>query len=237
METAGYTVLSRQTGLMRELQLIANNVANANTTGYRQQGLIFSEYIRETGRGGSVSMSAAHVRDSSFAQGAITRTGAALDLAIEGEGFFLVQTPAGERLTRNGAFTTSAQGDLVTHDGYPVLSAGGGPVFVPPGAADLAVARDGTLSSGGQPVGQIGLVRPPNPKDLEREGGTLFRAPGGTEPVDDPKIIQGALESSNVDPILQLARLIEVQRAYEMGQNFLDREDDRLKTAIKTLFT
>ncbi len=235
METAGYTVLSRQSGLMRELQLIANNVANANTTGYRQQGLIFSEYIRATDRGGSVSMSAAHVRNSSFAQGAITRTGAPLDLAIEGDGFFVVQSAAGERLTRNGAFTTSAQGDLVTHDGHPVLSAGGGPVFVPPG--ELAVARDGTLSSDGTPVGQIGLVRPAEAGSLEREGATLFRAPDGTEPVENPKIIQGALESSNVDPILQLARLIEVQRAYEMGQAFLDREDERQRTAIKTLFT
>ncbi|MBE9635908.1 flagellar hook-basal body complex protein [Salipiger mangrovisoli] len=237
METSGYTVLSRQSGLLRELQLVANNVANANTTGYRQQGLVFSEFIRTTDRGGSVSMSAAHVRNSSFVQGAITRTGAALDLAIEGEGFFLVQTAAGERLTRNGAFTTNAQGDLVTHDGNPVLSAGGGPVFVPPGADDLAVARDGTLSSGGLPIGQIGLVRPSDLKALEREGATLFRTSGATEPVDSPKIIQGALESSNVDPILQLARLIEVQRAYEMGQGFLDREDERQRTTIKALFT
>ncbi|AWI82325.1 flagellar basal-body rod protein FlgF [Alloyangia pacifica] len=236
METAGYAVLSRQSGLMRELQLIANNVANANTTGYRQQGVIFSEYIRATDHG-SLSMSAAHVRDSSFTQGAITRTGATLDLAIEGEGFFAVITPGGERLTRNGAFTTSAQGDLVTHDGYPVLSAAGGPVFVPPGAADLAVARDGTLSSQGLPIGQIGLLRPPDTKELERDGATLFRAPNGTGPVEDPAIIQGALESSNVDPVLQLARLIEVQRAYEMGQGFLDREDERQRAAIKTLFT
>ncbi|MCA0995418.1 flagellar hook-basal body complex protein [Alloyangia pacifica] len=236
METTGYTILSRQRGLMREMQLIANNVANAGTTGYRQQGLIFSEYIRQTDLGGSVSMSAAHVRNSSFAQGTITSTGAALDLAIEGEGFFLVQTPAGERLTRNGAFTTNAQGDLVTHDGHPVMSAGGGPVFVPPGA-DLAIAQDGTISSGGQPIGQIGVVAPADTGDLERDGATMFRAPQGSQQVETPKITQGALESSNVDPILQFARMIEVQRAYELGQSFLDREDQRQLAAIKTLFS
>ena len=232
METTGYTTLSRQQGLLREMQMIANNVANAATTGYRQQGIIFSEYVRDT-REGSVSMSAAHVHNTSFAQGTLTRTGGQLDLALEGDGFFMVQTPQGERLTRAGAFALSNAGDLVTPDGFPVLDAGGAPLFVPPDASDLAIAQDGTLSSAGRPIGQIGVVQPVNLRGLTREGGVLFAAAEGVEPVEAPKVMQGVLESSNTDPILQISRMIEVQRAYEMGQSFLEREDDRIRTAIK----
>lgn len=233
METASFTTLSRQQGLMREMQLIANNIANAATTGYRQQGIMFSEYIQKTDTAGSISMSSAEVRNTSFAQGTMTRTGGQLDLAIEGDGFFLVEAPAGQRLTRAGAFALSNQGDLVTSDGYPVLDAGGAPIFIPPDASDLAIAQDGTISSNGRPVGQVGLVQPINRLGMVREGSVLFRADEGYEPVETPKLMQGFVESSNVEPILQVARMIEVQRAYEMGQNFLEREDERVRTALK----
>jgi len=237
MGLTDYTTLSRQQGLMREMRMIANNIANQATTGYRQQGVIFSEYVRRTDEAGSVSMSAAQVRDSSFAQGGLTRTGGQLDLAIEGDGFFLVQTPQGERLTRNGAFATSSAGDLVTQDGHPVLDSGGAPVFIPPDATDLAIAQDGTLSSNGAPIGQIGVVSPLDRGAMIREGGVLFRADQGYEPTQAPRVMQGFVESSNADPILQIARMIEVQRAYAMGQNFLQREDERLRGAIKAIIT
>lgn len=237
MGLTDYTTLSRQQGLMREMRMIANNIANQATTGYRQQGVIFSEYVRRTDEAGSVSMSAAQVRDSSFAQGGLTRTGGQLDLAIEGEGFFLVQTPQGERLTRNGAFATSSAGDLVTQDGHPVLDAGGAPVFIPPDATDLAIAQDGTVSNNGAPIGQVGIVSPLDRGAMIREGGVLFRAEQGYEPAQAPRVMQGFVENSNADPILQIARMIEVQRAYEMGQNFLQREDDRLRGAIKAIIT
>ena len=237
MGLTDYTTLSRQQGLMREMRMIANNIANQATTGYRHQGVIFSEYVRRTDEAGIVSMSAAQVRDSSFAQGGLTRTGGQLDLAIEGDGFFLVQTPQGERLTRNGAFATSSAGDLVTQDGHPVLDSGGAPVFIPPDATDLAIAQDGTLSSNGAPIGQIGVVSPLDRGAMIREGGVLFRADQGYEPTQAPRVMQGFVESSNADPILQIARMIEVQRAYEMGQNFLQREDERLRGAIKAIIT
>lgn len=237
MGITNYTTLSRQRGLMREMQMVANNIANMATTGYRQQGVVFSEYVRSTDRDGSVAMSAGHVRNTSLAQGTLTRTGGQLDLAIEGEGFFLVQTPAGERLTRAGAFASSAAGDLVTLDGHLVLDAGGAPVFVPPDATDLAIGQDGTMSSNGAPIGQIGVVQPIDPGAMVREGGVLFRADAGFDPVEAPRLRQGFVESSNVDPILQIARMIEVQRAYEMGQTFLQREDERVRAAIKALIT
>ena len=137
-------------------------------------------------------------------------------------------------LTRAGAFTPGPLGELVTSDGYPVLDDSGSPITVPPGATTLAVAEDGTLSSAGTPFGKIGVVMPEDRNSLEHQMGTLFTA-GATQAVDNPMVLQGFLEGSNVDAVMEVARMIEVQRAYEMGQGFLDREDDRLKAVIQTL--
>ena len=234
METATYTALSRQSALMREMRLIANNIANANTTGFRQEGMIFSEFVQRADEGASVAMATGRIGLTSFAQGTLQQTGGTFDFAIEGDGFFMIQTPDGERLTRAGAFSPSAEGTLVTPDGYPVLDAGGAPLFVPPNG-ELAAAADGTISADGRPIGQIGVVRPLDPQAMIREGGVMFRADAGFEPVDTPRVMQGFVEASNVDPILQVARMIDVQRAYELSQSFIEREDERIGKAIDSL--
>ncbi|WP_425097702.1 flagellar hook-basal body complex protein [Tropicibacter sp. S64] len=235
MEAAGYAALSRLSGLKNEMRVIANNIANANTTGFRQEGIIFSEYVQRADEGAAVAMSAARVRNTSFEQGALQQTNGTFDLAIEGDGFFLINTPNGERLTRAGSFTPSAAGTLVTMDGYDVLGDGGAPVFVPPDATDLSFAADGTMSAGGVPLGRIGVVRPIDPLKMVREGGVMFRTDGGFEQLEEPRIIQGFIESSNVNPILQISRMVEVQRAYEMGQSFLEKEDERIRSAMKAM--
>jgi flagellar basal-body rod protein FlgF len=233
METAGYTALSRQSGLMREMRVIANNIANANTTGFRQQGVIFAEYLQEGDGLRAISMADARVRNTSWAQGTLEQTGSAYDAAIEGEGFFLVETPGGPRLTRAGAFSPSHEGTLVTPDGHAVLDAGGAPIFLPADGAEIAMARDGTISADGRPIGQLGVVRPRDPLAMQREGATLFSTEAGFDPVEAPRVLQGYVEASNVDPILQVARMVEVQRAYELGQSFMEREDERIRTALK----
>ncbi|XDA98479.1 flagellar hook-basal body complex protein [Sulfitobacter sp. LCG007] len=235
MDNAGYTTLTRQAGLMREMRVIANNIANAATSGYRQEGLIFSEYVKSVDGAESLSMGQGNVYNTSYAQGPLTQTGGGFDFAIEGDGFFLVETPAGQRLTRNGSFSPSAAGELVTFDGFRVLDAGGAPVFVPQGVSDVAVSADGTMSSDGVPIGQIGLVRPLDPGGMVREDGVMFRADGGQEPAVGARVMQGFIENSNVDPVLQIARMIEVQRAYEAGSSFLETEDERIRQSIKTL--
>lgn len=234
MENAGYTTLTRQSGLMREMQTVANNIANAATTGFRQEGLIFSEHITRMEGGPSLSMATANVRNTSMLQGALTQTGGTLDFAIEGDGFFLIETPQGERLTRAGSFSVSPAGDMVTNDGFRVLGAGGTPVFVPPDAANLSVSPDGTVSDDGRPLAQIGLVQPVDRTGLIREDGVMFRAEAGVEPAPGGRILQGFVEGANVDPIGQMARMIEIQRAYEMGQSFLDSENKRIRTAMQT---
>lgn len=235
MENAGYTTLTRQSGLLREMRIVANNIANTATSGYRQEGLVFSEYVKAIDGASSLSMGQGNVRHTSFDQGALTQTGGTFDFAIEGDGFFLVQTPAGERLTRAGAFAPNGEGDLVTVDGYRVLDAGGAPVFIPPGAVDFAVSADGTISTEGNPIGQIGLYMPLNPQGMVREDGVMFRADDGFEPAEQARVLQRFVENSNVDPILQLTRMIEIQRAYELGASFLEAEDQRLQKALRSL--
>ena len=217
------------------MQVVANNIANTATTGYRQEGVIFSEFVSSVDGAPSLSMGQGNVRKTSFEQGTLDQTGGTFDLAIEGNGFFLIQTAQGERLTRAGGFSPNAEGDLVTFDGNRVLDAGGAPVFVPPDARSIAISPDGTISADGQFVGQVGVVQPIQADDMVREGGVLFRADGGFEPAENARVLQGFVEASNVDPITQLARMIEVQRSYEMGQSFLDSEDERVRRAMDAM--
>ena len=234
MEAAGYVTLTRQSGLMREMQMVANNIANAATTGYRAGGLVFSEYVARAEGAPSLSMARGNAPVISAAQGPLEATGGALDFAIEGEGFFLIETPEGERLTRAGVFARSATGDLVTMDGLRVLDAGGAPVFIPPDAGRPGLAADGTLSADGRPLAQLGLFRPAEGAALRRGGGTLFESTGAVVPVAGGRILQGFREGSNVAPMTEIARMIEVQRAYELGQSFLETEDERVRRALES---
>jgi flagellar basal-body rod protein FlgF len=221
---------------MQEMQVVANNIANASTTGFRAEGIMFSEHIKALGPDtASLSMAAAKVRDTIMTQGSLTQTGGTFDLAIEGDGFFIVETPNGQRLTRAGAFGPNENGDLVTPDGYPVLDAGGAPLFVPQGVGPVGIGADGTMSAGGQPIGQVGIVMPDDPNQMFRESGVLFDSQGGFTPAPDGRVLQGFLEESNVNPILQVSRMIEVQRAYELGQGFLDNEHERIRGVIKSI--
>jgi len=235
MENTGYVTLTRQSGLMREMQIVANNIANSATTGYRQEGLVFSEYVQKSDNNSSVSMGYGGAGNTSMMQGTMTQTNGPFDLAIEGNGFFLVETPSGERLTRAWAFTPNAQGDLVTSDGYRVLDGGGAPVFIPANVSGLKIAPDGTISADGQPIGQVGLYQPIDPTRMTREDGVMFNSDEGFENATSAQILQGFLEGSNVDAISQLARMIEVQRAYELGQSFLESEDQRIRDSVKSL--
>lgn len=234
MDTPGYTTLTRQSGLMREMQIIANNIANSSTAGFRREGAIFSEYIARLDGEPSLSMAHGNTRHVDLGQAGLTSTGGTYDLGLQGEGFFLIATPSGDRLTRAGAFSPSAEGVLVNSDGYALLDAGGAPVPVPFGARTVAVAADGTVSADGEPVSQIGVWQPADPLSLRHQSGTLFTAED-IEPADSAVIHQGFLEDSNVEPVSEISRMIAVQRAYELGQKFLEAEDQRQRNVVQTL--
>ena len=236
MDNAIYSTLTRQSGLMQEMRSVANNIANISTAGFRREGVIFSEYVAGLeGAEPSLSMASAHGREVDLSQGSLTQTGGSFDFAIEGDGFFQIETPQGVQLTRAGSFTPNEAGELVTPDGYRLLDNGGSPVFVPTTGGAATVAPDGTLSVGGVPVAQIGVVEPIDRNELTHQGGTMFSAKSGVQEAQDFRLLQGFVEESNVDPISEIARMIEVQRAYEMGQSFLEREDQRVRGVISTL--
>lgn len=230
-----YPTLGRQAGLLREMDVIAQNIANANTTGYRAEGLIFAEHIIGGGRAGpSVSFAHATGRETRFEQGGMEQTGGTFDLAIEGDGYFVVDVGGTPHLTRAGAFVAGSDGGLQTMEGYPVLDEGGAPLFVPPGVDGIRVAPDGTMSADGQPIGRVAVVEPADPGAMTRRAGTMFEA-AEYQPVEDPAVAQGFLEASNVNPVLQIARMVAVQNAYQMGQGFMDKEDERMRSMLRLM--
>lgn len=236
MDTSGYVALSRQSGLFREMQAVANNIANSSTHGFRREGVIFAEMVSTLPvEGGSVAMTTPRARFTADAQGGLVSTGGTFDIALEGDGFFMVETPAGLRLTRAGSFSPNVDGELVNPLGHRLLDGGEAPIFVPPDAASISIAADGTMSADGQPVAQLGVVQITDPNVLFREGGVLFRPEAPLEPVEGTAVLQGYLEKSNVNPVTELARMIEVQRSYELGQKLMEKEDERIRAVTRTL--
>lgn len=236
MDNAIYATLTRQSGLLREMQTVANNIANSNTSGFRREGVVFSEYMVSLNRGGeTLAMANARGRMVDLRPGGLAQTGGRLDLALEGEGFFMVQTPQGNRLTRAGAFALNPDGEIVDMAGNRVLDDGAAPIGVPDGVRHLGIGPDGTVSADDMPIGRIGVYANPDPSELLHQEGTLFTPGPNIEPLADPRVRQGFLEDSNVDPVLEISRMIEVQRAYELGQSFLDNEDQRIRNVIISL--
>lgn len=233
MDAAGYVALTRQSGLWNEMSIVANNIANSTTTGFRREAMIFAEHISDLG--GRAALSSAHgtARWMDQSQGALAPTGSELDFAIQGEGFFLLQGPEGQRLTRAGNFSRSEAGILVSTEGLSVLDTGGAEIFLPPNAP-VTLARDGTLSVSGEIIARIGLWQSENSIEISHLSGSQFAA-GTLSPLESADIFQGFLEGSNVDPLVEMARLIEVQRGYEMAQKFLEAENDRSRNVIQTL--
>lgn len=234
MDNSGYIALTRQVGLLKEMQLVANNIANMSTSGYRSEATVFSEFVRKIPAAGkSISMTDSNGKVTDMSQGTMTQTGGALDLAIEGDGFFMVETAQGNRLTRGGSFSRNENSELVNYDGLRVLDAGGAPIFVPPDADPLAISQDGTISSGENALGQIGVFVVDNPGTLVREGNTLYAFEVPPPVAEEPRVLQGFVEGSNVNAILEITRMIEVQRAYEISQSFLEGEDERIRNVLR----
>lgn len=213
----------------RALDVVANNVANANTTGFRGDRVAFQEALgRANGRAGAQPPSMRYVAISRVASrneaGPLRETGGALDLALQGQGFFAVQTPAGERYTRAGSFVAGSNGQLQTPEGHAVLGAGGpdARVVIPAGTQEVRVAADGTVSADGQEVGQIAIVKFDSMDQLSKEGRTLFTAVG-TPPRPDTEttVTQGYLEGSNVSAVEGINELITVSRSFEAFQKVI----------------
>ena len=236
MDNPAFALLSRQVGLESLMRVTANNIANVSTTGFKREGGVFAEWIdRLAVDGGALSQTRAHIRTTDYSQGALRVTGGDLDVAIEGEGYFAIATPDGPRLTRNGAFTRAGDGALTTAGGARVLDAGGAAIALGQAAGPISIAADGVISIDGNPVAQLGVSTVADRNLLIRGADGQFAFDGELTPVDGATVIQGHLEQSNVDPVRELTRMIDIQRNYEAAQNLLRAEDERLKQAVRVM--
>ncbi len=234
MDNTTTIALSRLTAQARALDVTANNIANASTPGYRAQRVLFSDWLLpETA---NYEGSVAYTQDRATYQvrdpGAYTHTGNPLDLAVGNpDAWFQVQTPGGTKLTRGGHFTLDARGAIVDTQGDALLDRNSWPMTVAATDAVLTVAGDGTLSSENGQIGNIGLVSPDNPALLRAEGGQLYAA-GSTTPVAAPRLTQGAVEESNVQPIVEMNRMTDDLREFQFVSQFVQAEADRQQGAI-----
>jgi flagellar basal-body rod protein FlgF len=229
-------LLSRQVGLRQQVDVIAHNVANLSTTGFKREDLAFATHVERLDLpGDSLALAKVASSHTDFSPGALERTGNPFDFAIDGSGFFAVETAAGVRYTRDGRFSTNQLGELVTAAGHRVLDDGGSPIVVPAQVADLTLSAEGALSAAdGVLLGVLGIRELPQ-GFLRREADGLFAAEVDPEPALDPKVVQGFLEGSNVNPVRELTDLIEAQRAYERGRAMLDTEDERIRRMVDKL--
>lgn len=242
MENTTYVALSRQATLRRQMDVVANNLANMSTHGYKSGQMMFVEHLTKSkGGDGLLTPKLAYVRDiatmTDTKPGAIETTGNPLDIAIQGDGFFVVQTPEGEHYTRNGRLQLDNTGQLVNQLGQPILADGGAPLIFAPEDTQIVISKDGTVSTNNGELGKLRVVRFDNDQKLERTSGAQFTTTEDNPPqnVDTPTVLQGAVEGSNVEPILEMANMITVHRAYDSVKSFIEREDERQRSMIRDM--
>ncbi|WP_149535816.1 flagellar basal-body rod protein FlgF [Siccirubricoccus phaeus] len=241
MDTPGYVILSRLGAQMRATAVVANNLANADTPGFRSEREVFTRYLQtdpmaEQPRGaGSVAYTVDRATWRNIQQGPMTTTANPLDVAIQGEGYFAIETPRGERFTRAGRFSLNQEGRLVDAEGQDVLNEQGGPILFAPGDTRIEIMGDGTIRTENGVVGKLRIVRFADPRRLRAEGGRLFAADDAPEPVARPQLLQGAFEGSNVSAVREMVRLTEESREFAMVTQFAEREGERLQNAVERI--
>ncbi|SDF34334.1 flagellar hook-basal body complex protein [Limimaricola pyoseonensis] len=247
MDNSTFVSLSLATAMQTALDVSANNIANANTAGFKSEKVVFDSYLHREG-------SPSERRDTDFlidrgsfldeSQGALSRTGNPLDLALQGDGWFAYETPEGRTaLGRDGRFAIDPEGNLVTLNGARVLDPGGAPIVLPPdlGAGALTVSQDGTISSEANGVmGRVGLFAPGDLQSYERLGAGMLvppeAAPGGLPPAArETRLVQGAIETSNVQPVVEMTRMMSIQQAYDRALKLIGEEDNLKRDMLRRL--
>lgn len=208
------------------LDATANNIANATTPGYHAERVTFQEALTNA-RSADIYSVGQYTTRIDGQEGALTRTDNPLDLALEGDGYFGVQTPNGPRYTRAGNFQLDGQGQIVTSQGFAVRGEGGAPITIPEETKQIHIAADGTVSADALEVGKLELVRFAQ-ANLKREGETLYAAAGRPQAGDPPTVRAGTLEASNVNLVRGVVDLVKISRNYEalmrMIQSYHDIE-------------
>lgn len=240
MDSPGYIMLSRLGAQLRSTQVLANNLANADTPGFRAERAVFAEFLQPRAenaapgdRGAAYAIDRATWRDT--AAGSVSTTGNPFDLALKGDGFFAVETPRGERYTRAGRFALAGDGKLTDADGNAVLDARGTPIVLGPNDTRVEVKGDGSIRSENGPVGQLRVVRFEDPQKLRAEGARLFASDEPGAPAERPGVVQGAVEGSNVQSVVEMTTLTAQMREFQFATQFVEREGERLSSAVERI--
>jgi flagellar basal-body rod protein FlgF len=249
MKTPTYVAISRQSALTHELTTVANNISNASTDGYRGDHTLFQEFLKHTGEPGkrdkiSFVQDSGQYRD--IRDGKLQQTGAPLDAAIQGNGYFIIGNPGEQLYSRLGNFRVDSSNRIVTAAGYPVLQSDGTAITLPQDVqpAQVTIAGDGTVwaqtysngvvdSGRDNPLGKLALVKFADDQKLREAGSGFYATDQAPQPVaaNEGTIVQGALEGSNVEPVMEVTRMITIMRDYQAIQNMIDQEDTRQRNA------
>ena len=243
MDTVSTVAASRLAAQQRVMDVIANNVANADTPGYKAERVQFSDWlVRRSGTDAPQGdRSIAYTQDRATWReqqtGTLAQTGNTFDLSLTSDGYFTVSTSRGPRLTRDGRFSLMPSGTITDGAGDAVLDTNGRPIVLSPTDTQISIAGDGTVSSQNGQLGKIGVVRPTDTMRLAAEGNTLFRSDSPTTAVTSPGVVQGAKEESNVQPVLEMTRMMDGLRQFQIVSEFIQAEADRQQSVIDKLLS
>lgn len=243
MENPSFIALSQQIALRRQMDVVANNIANLNTSGYKAERVMFAEYLSPKagtpqipGDGGKISFvsEVGTLRDTR--EGSMSLTNNPFDLALHGPGYFTVETPAGPRYTRAGSFQPDQQGRLVNPEGLPLLDSSGRAITLRQGESRVEILPNGAIRSESGEVGRINVVRFENEQALKPIGGGLYETDAEPLPNDGKtEVRQGMIEGSNVQSVIEMTTMIEVLRRYQTTQKIVEEEHERERKAIDKL--
>ena len=222
MDNSIYVMLSRQTALFRKMETVANNIANMNTTGYQAEKMLFNDYLVDNGERRDISFTQDTASYHDTIEGPLESTGNALDVAIRGDGFFVVQTPAGNRYTRAGNFQIDGQGTLTTAAGYPVLDEGGQRIQFNPDDSVVSIGENGSIVVNGEERGALNVVNFANLQNMVQEGNTMYKTDQAPIAADSSRVMQGVLEKSNVEGVREIVDMTEVNRTVGSTAKFIE---------------
>jgi flagellar basal-body rod protein FlgF len=240
MDNSLLVSLSQQLASYQSMDVIANNIANVSTPGYRREEQTFQEYVTQMRptEGDKGPKPVSFVQDSGIvrdlSEGPQQTTGNTYDLSLHGKGYFVVQTKAGDRYTRNGHFGLDTGGQIVDDSGNP-LQGDGGAVSITTDDGDIHIGADGTISGRNGQIAKLKIVNFANEAALSKQGGNLYATTQTANAVTDFKLTQGSLEGSNVQPVVEISRMIDVMRAYQATSTLAKSQEDLLRSAIDKL--
>ncbi|AZL15665.1 flagellar basal-body rod protein FlgF [Rickettsiales endosymbiont of Stachyamoeba lipophora] len=232
-DNSNYVLLSRQISVFRESDVLSNNMANSHTPGFKAGRVIFKQYVHHATAQDRVHFNYDVLSVKDFSEGQMVKTGNTLDLALVGNAFFRIQTPDGERYSRAGNFQINGLGQIVTQQGYPVLSEDGQPIVLENDLGEIIIRENGTVTVGTEPIAQLGLAFFDDQQFLEPVGNNLYTATAAPTAEGRYKLFQGVVELSNVENISQMTRMVEMQHNLNAVGNFININEQLELNAFK----